>query len=61
MKNFVTIYPFKTFAKVRYYAFWVEDRNQSEAATFFARFEDNTPLAQDLNLLVARIRRKQRG
>ncbi len=53
VKNFVTIQAFKTFQKVNYYTFWVEDRDQSEADAFFSRFEDNQPLAQDLNLLVA--------
>lgn len=53
MKNFVTIQLFKTFDKVSYYTFWVEDSNRSEADAFFNRFEGNQQLAHDLNLLVA--------
>lgn len=52
MKNFVTIQLFKTFDKVIYY-FWVEGRGLSEADAFFARWENNEQLAQDLNLIVA--------
>ncbi|AUD04055.1 hypothetical protein [Spirosoma pollinicola] len=53
MNNFVTIRLFKTFKQVTYYTFLVEGREQSETDTFFARFENDLALANDLNLLVA--------
>jgi hypothetical protein len=53
VNNFITIHLFKTFEKVNYYTFWVESRSQSEADSFFTRFEDNQQFAQDLTLLVA--------
>lgn len=52
MKNFVTIQLFKAFHKVNYYTFLVEGRTQSETDSFFSRFEQDTQLANDVNLLV---------
>ena len=53
MNTFVKIEPFKTFSRVRYYTFWVEGRDKSEADTFFSKFENEAELANDLTLLVA--------
>lgn len=63
MNNFVTIRPFKTFKRVAYYTFVVEGREQSETGAFFSRFEHNSELANDLNLLVAWVQEigKNRG
>lgn len=52
MKNFVTIKPFKTFRKVKYYTFHVEERAQSETDAFFSTYEQVEDLTDDLNVLV---------
>jgi len=53
VKKFVTIRLFKTFDRVAYYTLVVEGRDQSETDAFFARFENEPTLTNDLNLLVA--------
>ncbi|MBC3789405.1 hypothetical protein [Spirosoma utsteinense] len=53
MNNFVTIRLFKMFERVAYYTLQVEGKEQSETDSFFTRFEQEEPLAPDLNLLVA--------
>ena len=53
MNKFITIRLFKTFKQVAYYTFWVEGRAQSETDAFFTRFENESALTSDLNLLVA--------
>jgi hypothetical protein len=53
VNKFITIRLFKTFKQVAYYTFWIEGREQSETDAFFTRFENESALTNDLNLLVA--------
>lgn len=52
MNKFVTIRLFKAFKQVACYTFLVEGREQTETDAFFTHFENDSVLANDLNLLV---------